>query len=613
MTVLVSGGVASQDTRYSVIQLARPDKTAVWNWPQGSAIPRQAFVVLRTGRALQEALVDLGTAKIVWVKPLRGVQSNLVGAEWDRATALVKADPRWQTAMKSRGIADFRNIFCDALSIGPSSRDTEHRTVKLPCYDARRTTNVYGRPIEGLMATVDLDTNAVTEVNDRGPIPISIADPSLEEERQPTLQPKLRPIGSSAPAGLNFTVDGNIVRWAGWSFHLSFDQRVGPIVSTVRHRDGVRDRPILYEGHVSEMFVPYMDTDPNWSFRTYMDVGEYGFGTLASPLVSGADCPAGALMLPLTLASYEGKPVTTPNLMCVFERNTTQPLWRRYEIVTGAHESRQDIELVVRAIPVVGNYDYVVDWVFNLKGEIQIDVGATGVPAAKGERITTADGGGSKLSGALVGAHLSAPDHDHFLSFRLDLDVDGTTNTFVRDRLVTESASSVTGGRSRWTRRSVIVGREIGFEPPHGPELWRVENSAAQTDLGYSPSYELVGGHDAVSMLSADDPAQRRAAFSARPLWVTTYKSGERYAAGDYPNQSPAGEGLPRYVDGEMLTGKDVVVWYTMGFHHVTRPEDWPVLSTVRHKLTLRPHRFFDRNPAAAIRRQNDVKPAAPR
>jgi primary-amine oxidase len=51
------------------------------------------------------------------------------------------------------------------------------------------------------------------------------------------------------------------------------------------------------------------------------------------------------------------------------------------------------------------------------------------------------------------------------------------------------------------------------------------------------------------------------------------------------------------------VNGRDLVVWYNLGFHHVTRPEDWPVLPTVRHSLTLRPHRFFVRNPGMEVAR----------
>jgi primary-amine oxidase len=563
---------------------------------------------MRTERQVHEAVIDLDGGRVLSNRSRPGVQSNIVAEEWNRATTLVKTDPRWLAAMRARGITDVKPVFCDALSPGHLAKDARRRLLMVPCYDARGTTNIYGRPIEGVLATVDVDAGKVLEVIDRGLVPVSVADPSLEQEKQAGLQPPLRPVLSTARGGHNFTMEGGLVRWAAWSFHLSFDQRVGPTVSTVRYRDGHRDRAILYQGHISEMFVPYMDPDPNWAFRSYMDVGEYGFGALASTLAAGSDCPAGAAMLAVTLPGDNGQPREVPNIMCAFERNTTLPAWRRLEIVTGAHEVRPDVEFVVRTIPTVGNYDYIVDWVFNLKGEIRVDVGATGIAAAKGVRAATAADLRGQENGVLVGPNLVAPNHDHFLSLRFDLDVDGTANAFVRERLERRKAAR-RAKRSVWTRVPVSTSIELGVEPGHVPELWRVENPSVKTALGHAPSYEIAG-HGATSLLPPEDPAQRRASFSALPLWVTRYRASELYAAGDYPNQSAGGEGLPRYVNGERVAGDDLVVWYTMGFHHVTRPEDWPVLPTVRHSVTLRPHRFFDRNPAMTVPR--DFAPGLP-
>ena len=609
--LLRTAGISNERTRFAAVRLAPPAKGQVWHWQPGNRVSRRAIAVLRTGTEVREATVDLGRKTIIRIDDRPGVQTGIVPEEWSRATTLVKADPRWQAAMRLRGIERFEPIFCDALSVGSFGARETRRLLRVPCYDARGTRNVYGRPIEGVMGLVDLNRNSVVEVHDSGVVPVSKADPSLEQERQPGLRPAARPIVSSAPAGFNFTVRDNLVRWEAWSFHLSFDQRVGPIVSTVRYDDGGRVRAVLYQGHLSEMFVPYMDPDPNWSFRSYMDAGEYCFGSLASRLVAGVDCPTGAVMVSATMPALSGKAQAAPDVMCLFERNTTTALWRRHEIVTGSHESRQDVELVVRTIPTVGNYDYIYDWVFNRKGEIRIDVGATGIAAAKGVVAAVAGHPGDLPHGSFVAPNIAAPYHDHFLSFRLDLDVDGSANHFISEKLVRQTLPASSARRSVWRRQESLVPTEFSIGSSHGPEIWRVENRKATTPLGYSPSFEIATGHNSTSLLGSDDWAQRRAAFSASALWVTAYKPSELYAAGDYPNQSATVEGLPRFVNGESISGKDIVVWYTMGFHHVTRPEDWPVLPTVRHSVTLRPHRFFTQNPALNVRR--DVESEAPK
>src|SRR5262249_439056 len=134
----------------------------------------------------------------------------------------------------------------------------------------------------------------------------------------------------------------------------------------------------------------------------------------------------------------------------------------------------------------------------------------------------------------------------------------------------------------------------------HGSaEAWRIINPNLTNHLGQHPGYELHLGHVATtSLLSADDYPQRRAAFSAAPLWLTAYAARELYPAGAYPNQSRGGDGLPAYVaQHRTVTNTDIVLWCTMGFHHRPRPEDWPVMPTMWHSMSLVPYGFFDRNP----------------
>ena len=67
--------------------------------------------------------------------------------------------------------------------------------------------------------------------------------------------------------------------------------RVGTVISVARWQDGNTLRSVLYQGYLSEMFVPYMDADYGWYSRTYFDTGEYGAGTMATPLKAGHRLP----------------------------------------------------------------------------------------------------------------------------------------------------------------------------------------------------------------------------------------------------------------------------------------------------------------------------------
>ena len=92
--------------------------------------------------------------------------------------------------------------------------------------------------------------------------------------------------------------------------------------------------------------------------------------------------------------------------------------------------------------------------------------------------------------------------------------------------------------------------------------------------------------------------AHRRAAFTAYHLWVTPYAPNERYAAGVYPNRHPGGAGLPEWTAANRsIENTDIVVWYTIGMHHVVRAEDWPIMPRVEKEFELAPFDFFDYNP----------------
>ena len=104
--------------------------------------------------------------------------------------------------------------------------------------------------------------------------------------------------------------------------------------------------------------------------------------------------------------------------------------------------------------------------------------------------------------------------------------------------------------------------------------------------------------------MSPDDYLQQRAGFTEHTIWTTPMSPDELYAAGAYPTGSVAGDGLPRWTSqNRSIADTDIVLWYTIGFHHVARPEDWPILPLELHGFDLKPVGFFERSPAMTLPR----------
>jgi primary-amine oxidase len=608
VAALREAGDVDGATRFTLIDLDEPPKPAVL---AGQPFARKAFAIARRDRTVFEGVVDLATRRVERWRQILRVQTGIALDEWVSAQKVTIADPQWQAAMKKRGYTAFDKLFCAPFTVGYDSAPRERalRLLKVGCFDTEGTrNNVWGRPIEGLYALVDVDAAKVVRLIDTGPVPVSRETHAYDEASQPSLRPALKPVVIRATDGANFTTDrssttGGEVRWNRWSFHWRMDRRVGLVLSLLQYEDQGRERMVLYRGSIAEMFVPYMDDHPGWASRTYMDVGEYGFGELASELRPGVDCPADAAFFDAVLPNDEGKPETAKSVVCLFERDTGAPLWRHDEIVNHSWEGRPAIELVLRMIASIGNYDYVTDWVLTEAGVLRIDVGSTGVDQVKGvPEHRMAD----RSHGMLVAANLVSINHDHFLSFRLDVDIDGPANTLMQERLVPRRLPGKGDRRSLWTVEEQPVAREGPLAPVHGgAEIWRIVNPAVTNKFGQHPGYELSSGHSATSLLLPEDFAQRRAAFSGSPLWITAYDPNQLYAGGTYPNQSPGGDGLPAFVARHRpVAGADIVLWYTMGFHHLPRPEDWPILSTMWHSVALAPWGFFDHNPSLDLRRE---------
>ena len=124
--------------------------------------------------------------------------------------------------------------------------------------------------------------------------------------------------------------------------------------------------------------------------------------------------------------------------------------------------------------------------------------------------------------------------------------------------------------------------------------------------MGEPVGYKFFPGDNAFPLASKNAWWRKRAGFVESHVWVTPFNENERFAAGDYPNQSHGGDGLIRWTAVDRpVADTDVVLWYTFGHTHIPRAEDYPVMPTAYIGFLLKPSGFFDMNPA------NDVPPSA--
>lgn len=606
--LLTTSGAADADTLYSAITLLEPAKEVVRAWKDGQPLPpRQAFVSLRRKQKTYEAIVDITAGKVVSVVEKPGLHPIVLTANWTRARDSFIKDPRYKDALKKRGLKDDDSVICTPNSAGwfPGEDYGGRPILKIPCFSMiDKLHPSLARPIEGLIGVVDSETGDVLDVFDREVVDLP-KPPKGYGDDLPKQKPPLARVGVAVEGIGNLKLSGNLnVNWLDWRFHVRPDKRAGMILSLVQFNDGKTWRDMAYQMNVSEMFVPYMDPSPAWSYRAFMDAGEFGLGYLLSSLQPGVDCPETAAFIDVTLPNDTGGTYVKDRGLCVFERPTGDPAWRHYSSGRKAVAGEPQMELVVRHIPTLGNYDYVVDYVFTPQGNIKLRIGATGFDAIKSVAAADMDAATAAEDtayGSLIAPYTVAPNHDHYFNFRLDLDVDGTGNTLGRDIFVAGDAKT-SARKGIWTtktQRFVKEGPVVSDHASMSGQLLRVVNPETRNGLKQHPSLWLNAHHDAQSIMDAADPAQQRAQFSTSQFWVTHYKPHELWAAGPYPNLNPKDQGLPEYVaDSEDVAGKDIVIWYTMGFRHVTRPEDFPILPTFWHEMTIRPAFFFDMDPS---------------
>ncbi|KAM0895577.1 hypothetical protein ACQ4PT_023749 [Festuca glaucescens] len=631
--VLASPLVRARPLTFHYVGLDEPDKTGVLSYAEArssssrTALPRRAFVITRAGGQSHEFRVDITnpTAPTVLSHAIHhgaGFPTLTLDEQFEAATLPPRHAP-FVESVRRRGL-DLDDVLCavfpvgwfgDAANTDSQKKGQQRRVVKVLCFMAGETPNFYARPIEGVTLVVDLDRMAIVEYKDRVVYPVPKAegtDYRAGKAGASYTRHAAAPGVVVQPEGKGFHIDGHFVRWANWEFHVGFDMRAGMVISLASIHDAETSarRRVLYRGFLSEIFVPYMDPTEEWYYRTFVDEGEYGLGLWAFPLQPGVDCPANAAYLDGYYAGQDGKPVENKNMICVFERYAGDVAWRHTEasfpdkLIT---EVRPEVSLVARMVVSCGNYDYILDWEFKTSGSIKVTVSLTGLLEMKGTDYTHADQIRQDAHGTLLAENTLGLYHDHYITYHVDLDVDGTNNSFVKNVITTRRNTNTPGSggadtprRSYWTVSREVAETEADarVDVNAAPADLLIVNPNKKTRMGNEVGYRVVpGALTAASVLDDDDYPQIVASYSKKQVWVTPYRRDEKWAPGLYADQGTGDDGLAAWSGRNRgVRNEDIVLWYTVGLHHIPCQEDFPVMPTVSGGFELRPANFFERN-----------------
>jgi primary-amine oxidase len=353
-------------------------------------------------------------------------------------------------------------------------------------------------------------------------------------------------------------IDVTLTTGARWQMCWEVRTLEGIVLHDITYTaPGQPARMVLAQANLAQVHVPYDDNGAR-----FHDLSDYGLGGNNLDDLTPGDCLNGTLIRE-----------STKDVLCQQVQNAG------YAYKSYANQL-QGYALNLFSISHIGMYNYVPEWRFYDNGTIELGVGATGQLQRYGSNPTF----GWPLNSTNTSYGIA---HMHNYYWRLDFDLNGTPT----DDEVEEIEFTPNGTHDQFTRGLTAFTTEVSRAvSPVTFRSWRVKDSATTNADGHAISYELEAEPVHLFHGPSFEP------FTQNEFYVTVNKACEKFVSHN-PTTGGCGDNVTAFVNGESLSGADLVVWYGLSFHHLPRDEDQTYMSPHWSSFRIVPRDWSASNP----------------
>jgi primary-amine oxidase len=353
-------------------------------------------------------------------------------------------------------------------------------------------------------------------------------------------------------------VDVTLTSGARWQMCWETRTLEGIVLHDITYTaPGQPERMVLAQANLAQVHVPYDDNGAR-----FHDLSDYGLGGNNLDDLTPGDCPNGTLI-------RDG----SKDVLC----RQIQPEGYAYKYYA---TQQQGYALNLFSVSHIGQYNYVPELHFYDNGVIEFGVGATG----QLQRLGSNPAYGWPLNAGNTTYGIS---HMHNYYWRLDFDINGTPN----DDQVEQIEFTPNGARELFTIGQTPFTTEAARAvSPVTFRSWRIKDTVASNADGHAISYHLEAEPSHLFHGPSYEP------FTQNELYVTVNKPCEKFVSHN-PTTGGCGGDVSAFVNGESLSGADLVVWYGLSFHHLARDEDQTYMSPHWSSFKIVPRDWSATNP----------------